>query len=124
VGSAYPLAGQSILVVEDEPLIALEMAMLFESAGAQVLCVRTRAQARDTIADQAVRAAVLDYGLADGSTAALCGLLTERRIPFLFYSGYADLDRRFPNAVVVAKPSTGQKLLSAVAGLIGLPASA
>ena len=31
-----PLAGRSILVVEDEPVIALDIVMAFEKAGAQV----------------------------------------------------------------------------------------
>ena len=36
MGSAYPLSGRSVLVVEDEPLISLEMAAIFEDAGAKV----------------------------------------------------------------------------------------
>ena len=36
MGSAYPLTGRSILVVEDEPLISLDMAVSLEGAGAQV----------------------------------------------------------------------------------------
>jgi CheY-like chemotaxis protein len=116
MGSAYPLTGRSILVVEDEPLIALEMTLLFESAGATVLQARTVAEATDRA--NGLSAAVLDYRLGQESTPALCAILSERGIPFMFYTGYGDVQLTYPEAVVVEKPATASALLSAVAGLV------
>jgi len=116
MGSAHPLAGRSILVVEDDFLISMEVAALFESAGADVVQARTVTEAAGRA--NGVSAAVLDYRLGDDSVRVLCALLAERRIPFMFYSGYADLAERYPGAVVVPKPSTSKALLTAMAGLV------
>jgi|SRR5215204_194271 CheY-like chemotaxis protein len=115
MGSAFPLTGRSILVVEDEPLISLEMTALFESVGAKVLQARTVAEALERA--DAVSAAVLDYSLAK-SNPALYGLLKERSIPFMFYTGYGDVQEDHPHAVVVQKPATSNALLTAVVGLV------
>jgi DNA-binding response OmpR family regulator len=116
MGSAYPLTGRSILVVEDEPLISFEMAALFESAGAKVRQARTVAEAVDCA--DGMSAAVLDYGLGMDSVPALCTWLSERRIPFMFYTGFADVQGSYPEAVVVQKPASANALISAMAGLI------
>jgi CheY-like chemotaxis protein len=116
MGSAFPLTGRSILVVEDEPLISLEMTALFESAGAKVLRARTVPEAADRA--DGLSAAVLDYGLGGEGLPFLCALLTERHIPFMFYAGYPDVDGAYPGAVVVQKPATADALLTAMAGLV------
>ena len=122
MGSAFPLTGRSILVVEDEPLISLEMTALFESAGAKVLHARTVTEAVDRA--DGLSAAVLDYGLGGENLPALCALLSERRIPFMFYSGYSDIQRTYPDAVIVQKPASANALLTAMAGLVAPPAEA
>jgi DNA-binding response OmpR family regulator len=116
MGSVYPLTGRCILVVEDEPLISMEMTALFESAGAKVLQARTLAEAVKRT--DGVSAAVLDYRLGGESVRTLCALLSERRIPFMFYTGYGGLEASYPDAVVVQKPSTARALLTAMAGLV------
>jgi len=122
--SAYPLTGYSILVVEDEPLIALDLAEVFQSAGAQVVCGRNGAEARVALETGGLRAAVVDYGLANDDAVALCAELAQRGIPYMFYSGYSDLQESFPRNVVVQKPAACKKLISAMAGLISRSAQA
>jgi CheY-like chemotaxis protein len=122
MGSAFPFTGRSILVVEDEPLISLEMTALFESVGAIVVQARTVAEAADCA--DGLSAAVLDFKLAGESVPALCNLLSERRIPFMFYSGYSDIQRTYPDAVIVQKPASANALLTAMAGLVAPPAEA
>src|SRR5436190_8913723 len=116
MGSAHGLTGRNILVVEDEPLISLEMTALLESAGAKVLQARSVTEAVDRAVG--LSAAVLDYGLGGESVPALCALLSERDIPFMFYTGYADVQRTYPEAVVVQKPATANALLTAIMGLV------
>ena len=117
MGSAYPLTGRSILVVEDEPLISLEMAIIFESAGAKVSVARTLADATRLLGQDDVSAAVLDFGLGGESVSTLCGHLRERGIPFMFYTGHGHVQGSYPEAVVVEKPASGNTLLTAMAAL-------
>jgi DNA-binding response OmpR family regulator len=118
MGSATLMRGRSILVVEDEPLIKLELTDLFQSAGAHVIAASTCQQGLIAIGRQKVSAALLDYGLWEGNVAPLCRHLAERQVPFMFYTGYLDLERSYPHAVIVQKPAGKDVLLAAMAGLI------
>jgi DNA-binding NtrC family response regulator len=104
MGSAYPLAGSWILVVEDEPLISLDMAATFESAGANVLSARTVAEAVGQIGQDDLSGAVLIPGWAPRCVGAL-RRLRARGIPFMFYTGNGAV-RSYPGTVVVQKPAT------------------
>jgi DNA-binding NtrC family response regulator len=106
------------LIVEDDPLIALELAAVFQSAGAQVLSLRTLGQAAAAVAQRSVCAALLDYRLGDDNVATLCEALVGRKIPFVLYSGYSDLRESFPKYIIVQKPASGETLLAAIAGLL------
>ena len=118
MGSAYPLTGRAILVVEDEPLISLEMTALFQSAGATVLSAMNLPAAIGLVSTPGLSAAILDYGLGADKVQALCALLGERGIPFMFYTGYADLQQRFPTVLVVQKPANTDILLAAMSDLV------
>jgi CheY-like chemotaxis protein len=118
MGSATLLQARSILVVEDDALITLELSSLFESAGAQVIAARTRQEALIAIEQYQICAALLDYGLGEDSVAPLCGLLSDYRIPYMFYTGYSDLGQSYPHAVIVQKPASGEVLLATMADLI------
>ena len=119
MGSATLMCGSSILVVEDEPLIKLELTELFESAGAQVIAVSTCQQGLIAIGQHQLSAALLDYVLWEGNIAPLCRRLAEQRVPFMFYTGYLDLERSYPRSIIIQKPAAADVLLEAMAGLIG-----
>jgi len=118
MGSAARLKGRSILVVEDDPLIRLELTCLFESVGAQVVAASTYAQAVTAIEHKQIRAALLDHGLQEDDIAPLCRLLAEWHIPYMFYTGYPDLEQNYPRAIIVQKPASGEVLLTKMAELI------
>jgi DNA-binding response OmpR family regulator len=118
MGSAYPLYGHSILVVEDNPLIAFDVAEVFQSAGARVVATRTLAEAGTAIERADIRAALLDYRLGDDDVAMLCQSLVDHHIPFMIYTGYDDVHERFPTYVVVRKPANAETLLHAMVGLV------
>ena len=90
------LAGHTILVVDDEPLIALAIAEDFKAAGAQVhtaynLCDGLR------LADHPdLSAAVVDFGLSDGKGSTLCERLIERQVPFVLHTGYTHVHDGMP----------------------------
>ena len=66
------LAGCSILICEDEPLIAIDIADAFSNVGVRVVTVRSLAQAFIVIEDDAPSAVILDHTLSDakGESAA------------------------------------------------------
>ena len=66
------LAGCSILICEDEPMIALDIANAFSDAGARVVTVRSLAQAFIIVEDDAPSAVILDHALSDGESSQLC----------------------------------------------------
>jgi DNA-binding NtrC family response regulator len=116
---ALPLRGRSILIVEDEPLIALDLEVFFHRAGAKVLSTCTLERALE-LADRAgLSAAVLDYGISGGNCEPICARLQQRRIPFVIYSGYAGLSEKFPDAVIIPKPAGLYDVLDAVSALVG-----
>jgi DNA-binding response OmpR family regulator len=108
------LAGRSILIVEDEPLIALEIVDAFEGAGAIVKSARTLAQAKCLVEQDGLSGAVLDFGLGDGDADALCGRLTARNIPFVIHSGYDHVRDACRSGIVVPKPANPAKLVDAL----------
>jgi CheY-like chemotaxis protein len=101
-----PLLGQSILIVEDEPLIALDVHETLGEAGASLLAATTLAEALDMLTYAHVTAAVLDMNLGGPDCAAMCTELHCRSIPFLFYTAEPkpEIVRAWPDAPVVIKP--------------------
>src|SRR4051812_8046026 len=83
-----PLNGYCVLVVEDEPLVALDLTETLTTAGAHVVPAQSISQAKGAMEKTKVHAAVLDIGLRGENCASLCDYLAERGVQFLFYSGY------------------------------------
>jgi DNA-binding response OmpR family regulator len=86
------LAGRLVLVVEDEPFVALDVAQGLQAAGANVLMARLVADAMLKAEEPALSAAVLDHGLSDGDTSQVCDKLKKRHVPFVLYSGYSKIN--------------------------------
>ena len=113
------LAGRLILIAEDEALISMEIESTFKAAGARVRICTTVADAMAVAADADLVAAVVNHVLEDGETSPVCARLTERGIPFVLFSGYANVEGACRAGVRVYKPTTGAILLATVAGLFG-----
>ena len=81
------LYGLRILVVEDEPIIALDVARLLAAAGATVVGpAHTVAHALRLIERSSVDVAVLDYQLETETASLVVHRLRSMEIPFLFHS--------------------------------------
>lgn len=115
---ASPLHRHSILVVEDEPLIALDIAACFRSAGASVLVAHRLEDGLRLAGHPDLSAAVLDFGLQDDDGAALCERLNERGIPFILHSGYTHIHEACLAGTVIAKPADPMELVAAIARLL------
>jgi DNA-binding response OmpR family regulator len=116
------LRGRSILVVEDELLIAMDIAQALERAGANATMTTTVRHALILVEHDGLSAAIMDHALSDGDSTKLCARLKERGIPYLSYSGYDPVEGATKDAPHVMKPVSMDTLMSAMEGLLAGPA--
>jgi DNA-binding response OmpR family regulator len=116
--SRHHLRGCTILIVEDEPLIVLDITTTFEHTGAHLTTTNTVKHARILVEHDGLSAAILDHALPDGDTTNLCTRLTERGIPYLIYSGYPPQEGPCKGAPHLTKPAMPNDLLDAMEALI------
>jgi ActR/RegA family two-component response regulator len=108
----------TILVAEDEFLIALDIEAMLRDAGAKVLGpFGTLRQAVAAAREAPFSFAVLDFRLGKDTTRELVDILVARAIPFLFYTGQS-LPPGLADALVVAKPASGDAIVDAIAARI------
>ena len=115
------LTGRTILIVEDEPLIALDIASTFEQAGAKVTTTNTLKRALLLVEHDGLSAAILDHALADGDSALVCKRLSERAIPFVNYSGMRNIGGACSDAPSIDKPANPIVLVEKIAELLQCP---
>lgn len=110
------LTGVSILVVEDERLVATDYCERLANAGAQVLGPCTSvAEALRCIAQHKIDVAVLDYALSDQNSDPLQAALERRNIPYVVISGYPRvLVRRNDCQQILSKPVSPDRLCDTV----------
>lgn len=106
----------AILVVEDEPYIALELQAAIEEAGGEVVGpVGSVRAALALLQDRAeIAAAVLDVQLSDREVTPVAQALIARGVPVVFQSAKnlpSDLMRHCPDAVFYKKPVAAEALL-------------
>ncbi|MGR3756623.1 MAG: response regulator [Tranquillimonas sp.] len=116
------LAGQCVLIVEDEVLIAMDLADAFEAAGASVHHARNLSQGMALAETKAIDAAVLDVNLGRGETCApIAAHLSDRGIPFAVhsgdYEGTGELDSSI-DVPLVRKPADTHAVVQAVVRLL------
>lgn len=109
------MEGRSLLIVEDEPLIALDVASSFEKAGARVVTTNNMQDAMQFAEADGLSAAVIDHTLLDGDTTDLRKKLAGLRIPCILYSGFEDPDDG--HSVHVSKPATAEVLIETLLAL-------
>ena len=115
------LRGRSILVVEDEPLIAMDIVTALEAAGANATMTTTVRHALILAEHDGLSAAIMDHALSDGDSTELCARLKERGIPYISYSGYEPVQGASTNAPHIMKPVTMDVLMSAMENLLAGP---
>jgi CheY-like chemotaxis protein len=107
VESRWALAGRSILVVEDDPLVRLDITSRLEAEGATVYSASQLERALGLADRPDLSAGVLDFDLGNADSSSVCWKLVSRRIPFVFYTGriYTAF-RQWPTIPVVLKPAS------------------
>jgi DNA-binding response OmpR family regulator len=119
----YRLDGRSILILEDEYLIAMDVEQsCLEWGASEVTILRSLDQMRDQPLDQPrFDAAIVDLRLGGESTTYFARELAKRRIPFVFATGLSDvgeLAESFPDVPVIGKPYSGDELVRILAAVI------
>ena len=117
----HNLKGKRILVIEDEPLVAMDLESTLVAAGCEVIGpAGTLEMARMLVADADCDAALVDVNLAGHPVDELATALTKKNCPFAFVTGYGReaLPRGFREAVVLSKPFGQDHLLAVVEVLL------
>jgi CheY-like chemotaxis protein len=112
------LWGRSILVVEDELLIAMDIAGALEKAGARATMTTTVRHALILVEHDGLSGAIMDHALSDGDSTALCARLKARGIPYLSYSGYSAVAGAYLATPHITKPVPMDFLMSALEELL------
>ena len=112
--SAEPtLAGERILVAEDDYLLALDAESALTSVGAIVVGpFANESAAAEAIRNGGLTAALTDINLGDGPSFKLAKALKEAQLPFAFISGYdrSSIPEEFRDVPCFIKPIDTRRL--------------
>jgi two-component sensor histidine kinase/DNA-binding response OmpR family regulator len=119
--SSGKLAGMRFLIVEDEPLVALELVDGLTVAGVDVVAsVGESKEALDVIESSQFDAALLDGNLNGQRVDEIAAALTRHCVPFAFVSGYGrdSLPLAFREVALLNKPFSQSQVLETAERLI------
>ena len=108
---------QLLLLLEDEALIAMDVADVLGEAGYRVVTIASVRDALDWLGANTPDVAVVDVSLPDGDCGPVATALQSRGIPFLVHSGSIAkdfADTPFAGATWVSKPVRMEALIAAV----------
>lgn len=110
------LSGLKVLVVEDEPLVAMALEDMLTNSGCTVAGPAASVnEGMRLIGEETVDGAVLDVNLGGEMVFPLADALAERSIPFVYVTGYGKLLRACNHdRPVLQKPYSNQQLLKII----------
>lgn len=121
---AERLLGLDILIVEDEAMLALDLSLSMEDAGAEVIGPAyslSSAMALVSEPDFRADAAILDVDLSGKDVFPVADKLHAMGIPIIFNTGHGDrkhLSSMFPGAAVCMKPTLVNDLIERLEALL------
>lgn len=110
-----------ILVVDDEPLIAMTMSDWLSDLGHEAAGPAGNLEEALALGESPLHAAILDVSLGAQTTQALAARLVERGVPFAVASGHdaQSLDPIFAHGLLLPKPFGFETFRRTVEALIG-----
>jgi DNA-binding NtrC family response regulator len=115
------LTGAVVFVVEDEPIVAYDLRITLEDAGAQVLGPALDLEQAESLASQVMSVALLDVRLGDHDIFDVASRLWDRGIPMIFHTGHGSVNTllaRWPGSRVLTKPARSDVLLSTISRML------
>jgi PAS domain S-box-containing protein len=115
------LSGKRILLVEDEPLVSMDIEAHLTAAGCTVTGLASNiTEAKQLINQADYDAALVDANLEGHPVDEIATLLRNRNCPFAFVSGYGReaLPHGFRDAMLLSKPFSKDRLLATVESLL------
>jgi CheY-like chemotaxis protein len=119
------LAGRRVLVVEDEMLVAMLVEDILAQLGCTVVGPAARiAEALPMARSEALDCAFLDVNVAGERVFPVAAALAERRVPFVFVSGYGEdaLEAPFADRPALRKPFPPSEIEAVLRRCLTLPA--
>lgn len=120
MGAGAPLRGCSVLVVEDQFLLAEDLRMLLRGAGAEVLGPFYDARSAIAAAKQwKPRCALVDINLGDGPDFEVAEAVLAEGAALIFVTGYEPdvVPKALSHVPHLRKPATRQDILATVEAL-------
>ena len=112
----------SVLIVEDQMLIAIDVEGMLASHGVRdIVTVSSTASALQRLRDFAPDVAILDVNLGAETSLPVAEELTRRGVPFVFATGYADttmIPPAFKSVTIVRKPYEAAALIAALTSVV------
>ena len=119
-----PLEGQRILLVEDNFLIALDIATVIRAhRGIVVAQALTLKVALKHAEIPGITAAILDSRLGADDAFPVAQKLAGLGVPFFFYTGrtFTEIAKAWPNAIILLKPASNDAIVRALLACTKLP---
>ena len=116
-----PSRSKRVLIVDDEPMIAVDLELLVLDAGYEIAGVTGRiAKALLFVESEIIDVAILDANLGGASSAPIADALSARGVPFLVLSGYEvdHLPRALRGAHCLRKPASSAQIIETMNGML------
>jgi DNA-binding response OmpR family regulator len=110
-----------ILIIEDEPMLALDLEAMLVEEGFEIAGVAgTLEKALALIESVACNVAIVDANLAGVSASPAASALAARNLPFIVLSGYSPEQQRstFPGVHCIQKPCRPAQLIQALNSVV------
>ncbi|RYG90184.1 MAG: response regulator [Alphaproteobacteria bacterium] len=114
------LTGLRVLVVEDEPVVAMCLEDILEELGCVTVGPASRLSEGLSLAEERLDAAILDINLAGERSNAIAERLRARGIPFVFASGYGVAPEGY-GAPMIEKPYRTDDIGAALTAILAGP---
>ena len=117
---AANLAGKTILVVEEQPLIALDLQITLKQANAKAFIARNPEEALTRISQFDFAAGVIEWRPQSDQYRRIARALKKKGARFVFYATHPPEDvTTARGAPIFIKPERPEKIVAALARLVG-----
>ena len=110
------LEDRLVLIVEDEPIVALGLEDIIEGAGGRSFSAQRLEQAFALLTEHPFELAILDINVHGQHSYPVAAALDDLGVPYIFATGYGDTlhPQEFRNVPTVTKPYSPADIHSAI----------